>query len=346
MRQSITAAEARLIQLRRELFQTKRQINSDWDIVNRCEYNGYRGYNNGVVSRERHVQMYPCPHEQCRGFVDGTSMVCGVCDTAVCSKCGMPSSEDHACDPDMISNFSAIKKQTRPCPKCAAPTFKIDGCMQMFCTQCQTPWDWSTGNIIRGVIHNPHYFEWLRERSEDGTIPRQPGDEPHQRNQCRNHPIPTGYALHQSIMSEMRSRFGTTRYEDHEGNHSYQIYRSKTSELMTFCRRILHVHLQVLNTLNQPVDNGDLRLKYLINHIDEHAMKVALQRRDKKHKKNSELHDIYAMACSVGGDLLYEYIERSKSLDEVHKDVVFLTGYVNRHLVELENRYSMTCELL
>jgi hypothetical protein len=31
----------------------------------------------------------------------------------------------------------------------------------MWCPQCHTAFRWSTGEIERGAIHNPHYYEWM-----------------------------------------------------------------------------------------------------------------------------------------------------------------------------------------
>jgi hypothetical protein len=39
---------------------------------------------------------------------------------------------------------------------------KVSGCNQMFCVQCHTAFDWATGEIETGVIHNPHYFDMMK----------------------------------------------------------------------------------------------------------------------------------------------------------------------------------------
>lgn len=69
------------------------------------------------------------------------------------------------CKLNDIENANAIKKETRPCPKCNARIFKVDGCDQMFCTICHTAFSWKSGNIIVGHIHNPHYFDYLRNNN-------------------------------------------------------------------------------------------------------------------------------------------------------------------------------------
>jgi hypothetical protein len=83
----------------------------------------------------------------------------------------------HRCDPATVETAKLLQKETRPCPKCKALIFKTDGCDQMWCTMCQTPFSWTTGKVEEGRVHNPHYYEWLRRTQ--GSVPReapQPGD--------------------------------------------------------------------------------------------------------------------------------------------------------------------------
>jgi len=54
----------------------------------------------------------------------------------------------------------------------------VRNCDQMWCTQCHTAFNWRTGRI-ESVVHNPHYFEWLRRNGN--AVPRNPGDIP-----CQN----------------------------------------------------------------------------------------------------------------------------------------------------------------
>jgi hypothetical protein len=117
--------------------------------------------------------MCRCPTADCKGLVNG-NWVCGICKVNVCSKCQVALAskeavESHVCDENILKSLAAIKKETRPCPKCKTNIFKAEGCNQMWCTNCMTAFEWVTGNlIVGGFFHNPHHREWLDQRRASG----------------------------------------------------------------------------------------------------------------------------------------------------------------------------------
>jgi len=122
----------------------------------------------------------PCPNtaSNCRGFLS-TQWKCNLCNIWACKDCheikGMTQDAPHECNPDNLASAKLIDAETRPCPKCGARVFKISGCNQMFCTACNDcAFDWVTGRI-ETIIHNPHYFEFQRQRN-GGQAPRVLGD--------------------------------------------------------------------------------------------------------------------------------------------------------------------------
>lgn len=126
-----------------------------------------------------------CPVGDCLGFVARHTGQCGLCAMVLCTKCRVVLSSgdggkvpvdsaaagviaDHVCDETTVAEVAAMATNTKPCPSCAAPIFRVAGCDQMFCTICHTAFSWSRGTIEKTTtIHNPHYFEWLRQRGSD-----------------------------------------------------------------------------------------------------------------------------------------------------------------------------------
>lgn len=113
-----------------------------------------------------------CSVENCRGYLS-SQWKCGLCSSYTCKDCHLEKKEDHVCHKELVATISLLEKDTKPCPKCSTPIHKIDGCDQMWCTMCHTAFSWRRGTI-ETRIHNPHYYEWLRNGG--GTLPRNDGD--------------------------------------------------------------------------------------------------------------------------------------------------------------------------
>lgn len=106
-----------------------------------------------------------CPLTTCTGLIDNGR--CSVCKKNICSKCREERSEGHECNKEKLETINLLKCDTKPCPGCKVPIHKIDGCDQMFCTKCKTAFSWRTLNIEKGMIHNPHYFEYMTQFNRD-----------------------------------------------------------------------------------------------------------------------------------------------------------------------------------
>lgn len=121
--------------------------------------------------KEKKDVVRKCPADKCNGFL--FEWKCTICETLVCKKCFEIKEKDHKCLEANIETAKMLRKETKSCPKCAVPIYKISGCDQMWCTVCNVAFSWRTGNIVTGIIHNPHYYEW--KRNGGGEI-RNPGD--------------------------------------------------------------------------------------------------------------------------------------------------------------------------
>jgi hypothetical protein len=239
--------------------------------------------------------IHPCSAEKCKGFM-GEDYLCGLCGTQTCSKCLFTKSAKHECKEEDVETATAIRKETRPCPECHIPIFRISGCDQMFCTQCKTVFSWKTGQKETGNVHNPHYFEWRRSQ---GLLERAPGD-----FQC-------GRIIdHFFVLQFKWFRFGHDKVR--------QIIHLREIELERFRVNIL-------------VENENLRLRYLLNEITEEQFRVRLQRAEKASQMKKEVFDVLSMFITCVTDTLYRVTSDFVS-DEICKAVEALRQYVNEQL--------------
>ena len=110
--------------------------------------------------KEKISYITKCPNTNCKGFIN-TKYFCEICDTKICNACFMITDQSHICSRHDIESADMIKKDSKPCPGCYVPIFKISGCNQMFCTNCKTVFHWETLQIDKGPVHNQHYFDYL-----------------------------------------------------------------------------------------------------------------------------------------------------------------------------------------
>ena len=201
----------------------------------------------------------PCPTDGCKGLID-SNFFCNLCEQSICRHCHVLVSkeEKHECDSQMVNTVNLLKGDTKSCPKCATSIYKIDGCDQMWCTQCQTAFSWQTGQLETGVIHNPHAIKWQRKH---GTLLRTNGD------------IPCGGLV---PMWSLSTRGG--------GGLRGKSYRT-----------ILYIHRQIAELVyvlraNRPNHNfEDLRKNLVLNKItdDDFKQKIFLRERDNARKEEN-----------------------------------------------------------
>ena len=95
-------------------------------------------------------------------------MKCGICESTTCKDCNeiIEDVDEHECNQEAVASMKLINKDTKPCPSCGTMIHKVSGCNQMWCPDCQNAFDWRTGNVERGVIHNPHYYQYMQNNPE------------------------------------------------------------------------------------------------------------------------------------------------------------------------------------
>lgn len=286
---------------------------------------------------ERRVFIMPCPGSSCRGFLS-QAYKCGICDIYVCPECreikGTDRDAPHTCNADTVATVQRMKKECRPCPECGVSIFKIEGCDQMFCTACNTPFSWTTGRkIINGALHNPHYFEFLR-KSNGGAMPRNPGDIP-----CGAF-LPNAYIFDRDVV----------RAFSKEEN---KIAATQMYTLLNTITHIQHVEIPAFTNRAEDMDQTDINIQYLRNEITEARWKQLLQQREKKRLKKDEIRqrleafvgtcvDIYGRLTQAAQNRNRKKGELEPILQESSVQLKALLSIFNESMMEISKRYKCT----
>jgi hypothetical protein len=257
------------------------KINREYSLL---QYRYRTGAQEGEKKEARREFIMRCPAADCRGFLS-TAYKCGTCSKKTCAECTEIIEEDmeHTCKPESVESTKAIRKETRPCPKCAAPIYKIDGCDQMWCTNgnCNTAFSWITGQVVTGRVHNPHYYEWIR-RTGGGTAPREVGDIP-----CGG--IPAFQAFSQPFYSKytrITSKVRGAIFDIHR--HAVEIEEALPSYPQ-----------QAAALMNKEAD-----VQYLMNDITEEVWVGILDREYTRFQKRRENGQILHTLVTATGDIL------------------------------------------
>jgi len=287
--------------------------------------------NSNQAPVERTEFIKKCPDAECRGFLS-SQWKCGLCEKWACNACheikGLTRDAPHECNPETVATVSLLANDTRPCPNCRTGIFKIDGCDQMWCTQCHTAFNWRTGRIEANV-HNPHYFEWLRRNGNN--VPRNPGDVPCQQNEIQHH-------TYRDLRREMNRHF------DHYLN------KICTDFMEILIRNTLHMRFTLMNRYEIPTNreaiNENLRISYMRNHLDENQFKISLQRNEKKYAKNREIHNVLEILLNTLTSIVYRFIGHLRDAPlnnwtlDILEEIDPIVDYVNECLRETSKTYS------
>jgi hypothetical protein len=296
-------------------------------------------YGTTKEEKEYVVKFYGhCPTNNCRGFINNT-WKCGICDQKVCRQCKEPlellddgTVKPHMCNQATLDSLAQIRKDSKPCPKCKTMIHRIEGCHQMFCTQCNCCYGWKTGEIItRGSFHNPHYVEWQRRTGGNIT------DTANNVNVCGNNEFP--YISHYDLQNRIRPYNSKIPYISY-----------KFSNFLRYVNHVNGIDLYHMRNNNNNNENTneynsrefiELRVQYLENNITESNFKRKLQWNEKRIQKRQDIYLILDMFVNTGKHIITEFAfdrnqRRNKRLITL-EDVVNTNKQINELIVYTNN---------
>ena len=271
----------------------------------------------GQIKAKKEVFVRACPVDACRGFLS-SALKCGICEVFACKDCFLPKNgrndAEHKCNQDTVATIKLLASDTKPCPSCSTPIYKIHGCDQMYCTQCHTAFSWDKGTIEIGVVHNPHYYEFQRSQN-GGLAPRVPGD-------VRCGGLPN---LHDVL-----------RVTGAGNNNILNISMTRVYQLVNHIIAVEIPHYPH----NAVVDNTTLRIDYLRNKITDKQLISKLKQDIKKRDKDEAIRMSLDMFVNIMTDLFGNIISDSRNCDLHLNSIKELKNYTNKSLLAIEYRFE------
>jgi hypothetical protein len=254
-----------------------------------------------MIDDEPRKFVRQCPMEFCKGFLN-EDWFCGLCDQKYCKECNETLTEDHECDPETVKTMKLLNKDSKSCPKCGTVIHKTSGCAQMWCISCHTAFNWRTGEIEMGRIHNPHFIEFKKKT----MMSREHGDIP-----CGG--VPSFRELREIMAS---------------------------NEILRCAVAIHQVERENMYLDLRPIDTLHIRVAYMLNDIDEAEFKQYLQRQEKYLDKMRDISNIFEMMANSGGDLLRQYVLEPERNDEIVDMIHKIVDYGNEVFETIRIRYT------
>ena len=202
----------------------------------------------------------------------------------------------------------------------------VHNCQQIFCTLCGTAFNWRTGEVEKGVIHNPHAARYFEDHPEART---------NYMNRIRGENDNCGITQY-NLTDKMRKLKLT----------SHQLIY----DIQTVCRNIYNYRNGQFDygqrSFTNPVlpNNEDYRRKWITNEITEEHFKKIVFQRYKKYNKQVMDGRVINMTIEVMTDLLGKFMEAKTDKEfMIVWDVEFteLVHYINNELDTIGNFYSL-----
>ena len=268
------------------------------------------------------INRIQCPMPDCRGFAEQVemNMVCGICYAQICMTCHEIKAQDHKCLVENVKTISLLEKETKRCPSCYVQIFKINGCDQMWCTSCHIAFDWKTGEQVRGIIHNPHYHEYIEQHGVTHTR-----------------------------IEESYHRF---EFLDTD-SIVYHLEQHQCQELVIY--QIIEVYRYMMNYYQEiqrfpsrfdQMINLDLRIYYLKNQLTEDEFKMKLQRRQKDIEKKIEYRDIGETYVEIINDIYIAFVQQKQDIEQLLFEIRSITKTTQDAIVNLNKRYNSNMQLV
>lgn len=277
-----------------------------------------------------------CPN--CKDGILNASNICYSCKNTICKHCFTLIQKDHSCKEDDILTYKMLVQETKPCPKCGTRISKVDGCNQMWCTSCNTAFNWANLQIINGRIHNPHYQEYLirNQITNDNW-----------RDNCENNqdpfffPYDNAYTAFQVICENIRKNLSL--------QHHFRTLQVEIQSITQFLNQRSYNGAQknIIYSVNL---YEDLRKQVIKKMITEERWFSTLSARETVRERERKFSQLDELIINVGRDLFRNAFEKKyQTVEELEQNFfqpIYKTReYYNEQYIRLTKEYNiMNCK--
>ncbi len=288
------------------------------------------------VPRSQFVKK--CSDADCRGFLS-TRWKCGMCNKWTCADCHEVKQDDveHVCDPNNVATATLLAVDTKNCPKCQTGITKIDGCDQMWCTQCHTAFSWKTGQI-ENKIHNPHYYEYMRNRV--GGLAREPGDVACG-NEMNHH---LAQMIATAVVNNRHIDNGMSRYISDIVQNSLHIIHA----IMPNLRSRYEQYNNINNNETFASKTLNLRKQYLRKQRTLEEFKYMIEKFDTDISKYTDLRQVLDLLITTVTEILYRFKTSLETTTDDNYDktildeIIEIVDYTNSCCMNIGVIYSLS----
>lgn len=287
----------------------------------------------GASVRERSHYVRPCAHPECKGFIDEGSGLCGLCHLYTCCKCNAglktppTDTPTHTCTEEDLANWQEIRTHSRPCPSCHARIHRSSGCNQMWCPLCHTAFNYSTGEIEKGVVHNPHYVDFVRNHGFASLLRQERPDHANcDLDRFHRRRLPYVYVLSGVLSKKDRDSSYNTWLQFHRflaHVRAVELPKYQTTTTQDFHRLTL-----------------DLRKDFMRNKISEEKYKKRIQEREKKLLKEREYYSLFQTFYTIGAELIFSIIQHRVAIDQAATQRDTLRQFFNEGMRDVSTQFQ------
>lgn len=261
--------------------------------------------------KEKFLTRGPCPNNNCNGFIED-SWKCGICNTKICQSCMIIinqkeiNEKTHVCKESDLESVKLIRSSSKPCPNCRVRVTKSEGCTQMWCTNCNTAFDYNTLEIIKNKkIHNPHYFDFIKK------------------NGLGNH---NGYIGECGITGTAILNKLEILLKDEKCLNSLK--KNYSNIILKHLEDATHIKANLRNNDNLNNIYFNLGKNYLLNNINLAHFKEKIQREEKSSSKLNEVNNIRLTYADTVYDICNHILleePKKNNIDYLDKIINMLT---------------------